>query len=398
MTHSFRGFGLAATLVLVSTIAVAPKASAQPTPSTAAYVYIQIQGPEGAVYGFSASSTGQLSAISGSPFKPAGAIIGSTPTKFFTLGQTLIHSYGIASDGAIQSQSAQEPVLDYTGYECGGGATGEDGAVLDHTGKYIYVMLDDGFRYNESCGAYQAYVINSDGSFSFDGETQITGPLNTGDSFYGFELPSILGNESFAYSEYSAGGPPENVYLSGFRRESGGTLDYSLLISATVPTDGNNYYAALSPDASPAGNYVVLQLYPDWTAPPQLGVFTADSEGNLTTANTSSNMPTSSFDGPVTTFSPSGDFLVAYADNGQTSGAGNGIEVYNFNGAAPLKLYKTLLNGTPVDDVAWDGSHHMYAISTKNNELYVFRVTPTSVTQDAAWSIGAPYKMVVVSE
>jgi len=30
--------------------------------------------------------------------------------------------------------------------------------------------------------------------------------------------------------------------------------------------------------------------------------------------------------------------------------------------------------------------------------LYVFTVTPTSVTQDTAWSIGLPYKMVVVSQ
>jgi hypothetical protein len=350
------------------------------------------------VYGFSASSTGKLSTIAGSPFKPAGQIVGSTQTKFFTLGQTLIHSYGIASSGALQSQLAQMPIFDYTGSDCGGGTSGENGAVLDHTGKYIYVMLDDGFRDNESCGAYQAYIINSDGSFSFDGETQITGPDTPDGGDYEFGLPSILGNESFAYSEYSAGGPPENTYLSGFRRESSGTLEYSSNISVTTPTIPNSYYAPLSPDASPAGNYVVLQLYPEWTAPPQLGVFTVNSEGNLSSTNTSSNMPASSFDGPYTTFSPSGKLFVTYADNGQTSGAGNGIEIYNSNGAAPLTLYKTLLSGTPIDQVAWDSSNHLYAISKSGNELYVFTVTATSVTQDAAWSIGAPFKMVVVSE
>ena len=30
--------------------------------------------------------------------------------------------------------------------------------------------------------------------------------------------------------------------------------------------------------------------------------------------------------------------------------------------------------------------------------LYVFTVTPTSVTEDTAWTIGAPFKMVVVSK
>jgi len=399
MIHAVRGFGLAATLVFISSFAVVPKARAASTPTTAAYLYIQIQGPQGAVYGFRVSSTGQLSAISGSPFKPAGAIVGSTPTKFFTLGQTLIHSYGIGAGGAIGSQLAQEPVFDYQGSECGGGTSGQDGAVLDHTGKYIYVMLDDGFNGNETCGAYQSYIINSDGSFSFDGETQLTGPESSeSGGVDGFGLPSILGNESFAYALYQAGGPPENEFYLGLRREGNGTLDYEPNIKVTSPADPNNYYVPLSFDASGAGNFVAVGLYPGWSNPPQLGVFTPDSNGNLSTTNTSSNMPTSSLDAPSTTFSPSGNFLVAYSAFGnETSGQG-GIEIYKTNGAGPLTLQQTLLMGMTVDQVAWDSSNHMYAISTKNNELYVYTVTSTSVTQSQAWSIGAPYRMVVVSE
>ncbi|MGB6691215.1 MAG: hypothetical protein WBE76_25560 [Terracidiphilus sp.] len=396
MTHAVRGLGLAATLVLVSTVAVATQARAQSTSSTAAYVYIQIQGAEGSVYGFRASSTGQLSAIPGSPWKPAGAIVGSTPTKFFTLGQTLIHSYGIASNGALGSQLAQMPILDYQGSVCGGGTDGQDGAVLDHSGKYIYVMLDDGFNDNESCGAYQSYLINSDGSFSFDGETQITGPLyaeSGGVSSFG--LPSILGNESFAYGLYDAGAPPENTDYAGFKRESAGTLEYEPNMNVTVPTGPNTYYVPLSFDASPVGNTFAVQLYPEWTAPPQLGIFTANSSGNLSSTNTSSNMPTSPFTIITgTTFSPSGNLFVIWSNGEQ----GNGIEIYNFNGAAPLTPYKALLSGTPIDQVAWDGSNHLYAISNSQNKLYVFTVTPTSVTEDTSISVGAPFKMIVVSE
>lgn len=393
MMHRVRGYGLAATLVLASAVAVVPQARAASTPSTAAYVYIQIQGPEGSVYGFNASSTGQLSTISGSPFKPAGLVIGGTASKFFTLGQTLIHSYPIGSSGALGSQLAQEPVFDYNGSECGGGTSGQDGAVLDHTGKYIYVMLDDGFKDNASCGAYQTYLINSDGAFSFDGETQING--GTEDSgVSGFGLPSILGSESFAYSEDMVGGGPENTYVLGFRRESAGTLEYSSDISVKTPPVSGGYYAPVSPDASPSGNTVVLQLLNEWVAPPQLGVFSVNSEGNLTTTNTSSNMPTSAFDFPTTTFSPSGNLLVAYANG---SGSQGGIEIYETNGAAPLVLYKRVLSGTPIDQVSWDSSNHMYAISNKEGKLYVFTVTPTTVTEDTAWSIGSPFKMVVVS-
>jgi len=398
MMHRVRGYGLAATLVLASAVAVVPQARAASTPSTAAYVYIQIQGPEGSVYGFNASSTGQLSTISGSPFKPAGLVIGGTASKFFTLGQTLIHSYPVGSNGALGSQLAQEPVFDYNGSECGGGTSGQDGAVLDHTGKYIYVMLDDGFNDNESCGAYQSYIINSDGSFSFDGETQITGPESAeSGGVSGFGLPSILGNETFAYALYQAGGPPENEYYLGFQRESNGTLDYEPNMTVTVPTDPNNYYVPLAFDASPVGNTFAVQLYPGWSAPAQLGVFTANSEGNLSSTNTSSNMPTSPFTIITgTTFSPSGNMFVIYSNDG--TGSGLGIQIYNSNGAAPLTPLKTLLSGTPIDQVSWDGSNHLYAISKADNELYVFTVTPTSVTQDAAWSIGSPYSMIVVSE
>jgi len=401
MIHPIRGLGLAATLVLVSTFAVVPKARAASTPTTAAYVYVQIQGTAGAVYAFSASSTGKLSAIPGGSFKLAGQIVGGTPTKFFTLGQTLIHSYPVESNGALGSQLAQEPVFDYNGGVCGGGTDGQDGAVLDHAGKYIYVMLDDGFNDNESCGAYQSYIINSNGSFAFDGETQINGPMYAeSGGVSNFGLPSILGNEKFAYALYQAGGPPENEYYLGFQRESNGTLDYEPNMKVTVPTDSNNYYVPLAFDASPTGNTFAVQLYPGWTTPPQLGIFTVNSEGDLSSTNTSSNMPTSPFDFPYTTFSPSGNMLVTYAAGEETgvSGAGNGIEIYTVNGAGPLTSYKTLLSGTPIDQVAWDSSNHLYAISKSNNELYVFTVTPASVTQDATSSIGSPYSMVVISK
>ena len=78
--------------------------------------------------------------------------------------------------------------------------------------------------------------------------------------------------------------------------------------------------------------------------------------------------------------------------------AASGIEIYNFNGAAPLALYKTLLTDTPIGQVAWDSSNHLYAISPSTTTLYVFTVSPASVTEDTSISIGSPYKMIVVSE
>jgi hypothetical protein len=131
----------------------------------------------------------------------------------------------------------------------------------------------------------------------------------------------------------------------------------------------------------------------------QLASFSVDAAGNLSSTNTPETMPVSPFFPTGSTFSPSGNLFVTWADNGLGNPSlGNGIQIYNFNGAAPLTYNTSLLSGGPVDQVAWDASNHLYAISKANNMLYVFTVTPASATQVAAWSIGAPFKMLVVSE
>jgi hypothetical protein len=372
--------------MLVSTGSAVTQARAQSTPSTAAYVYIQTQGPEGVVYGLRASSTGQLSTISGSPFKLGTQIIGSTPTKFLTLGQTLLHSFAIDSDGAIQSQLAQEPIYDYDGSQCGDSSdkyyTQINSAVLDHSGKFIYALLQNG---PNNCAAYQTYEIGKDGNFTFIGDIDQTG-INIEPVSTSLGLPSILGNETFAYAVEDSG---HLSNVNGFRRESNGELEW-LQFTETDPPLANGSYTASVPDASPTGNYLVVQLYPNDSAPAQLGTYTVDSEGNISSTNTSSNMPTAL--GDHTKFSPSGNFLVEWG------GAGQGMSIYNFNGAAPLTLYKTLLDDTTINQVAWDSSNHLYVISNSTNMLYVFTVTATSVTEDASWSIGSPYSLVVVSE
>jgi hypothetical protein len=208
-------------------------------------------------------------------------------------------------------------------------------------------------------------------------------------------LPSILGNENFAY------GTAVDGHLSGiigFQRESTGQLQ-TMQFNETDPTlDGYSAnYTPSNPDGSPAGNYLVIQLYPYDSNPAQLGVYTVDSSGNISSTNTSSNMPTTSLFISDTTFSPDGTMFVASGDANNT-GSGNGIEIYHFNGAAPLTLYKTLLTGTPIDQVAWDSSHHLYAMSYHGNKLYVFTVTSTSVTEDASISVPSPLGLVVVSK
>ena len=382
-----RNLGVAGSFLLVSTLCTVPQAQAQ-----SAYVYVQSTASNGPVYGYSASSSGQLTAISGSPFKPGTAIVGGTKTEFFTIGKTLLHSYSVGSNGAIGAQLSQIPFLNYSGSTCGGGTSGLASAELDHSGQYLYVLLENGG--DGSCAAYQTYKVNSGGSFTFDGDSEVNFGTQSGPNFLSVDMPSILGNETFAYADESSG---HNSSPIGFRRESSGTLQF-MQFGETDPTLANGTYNVAYPDASPTGNYVVLQLYPNNSNPPQLGSYTVDSNGNLSTTNTSSNMPTSALFGPYSTFSPDGKLFALYANAMDgVGGPGNGIEIYSFNGASPLTLNRKLLAGTPIDQVAWDSSNHLYAISRSLNKLYVFTVTATSATQNASYSITNPLHMIVVS-
>jgi len=382
-----RDLGLAGSLVLVSTLLTVPQTQAQ-----SAYVYVQSTGPAGPVYGYSASSGGQLTAIAGSPFKPGTQIVGSNKTEFFTIGKTLLHSYSVGSNGAIGAQLSQTAFLNYSGSSCGSGTGGLASGQLDHSGQYIYVLLKNGG--DDSCAAYQTYKINSGGSFTFDGDTEVNFGVQSGPDFTSVDLPSILGNETFAYADESSGHYSSPI---GFRRESSGTLQL-MQFRESDPTLANGSYNIAYPDASPTENYVVFQLYPNDSNPPQLGSYTVDSNGNLSTTNTSANMPTSQLTNPGSRFSSDGKLLALYANGGDGAGPDNGIEIYNFNGSAPLTLYKRILIGTPIDGAAWDSSNHLYAFSRSLNKLYVFTVTSTSVTQNSSISITNPLNMVVVSQ
>jgi len=388
MTHAVRGLGLAVSLSLVSIVALAPHASAQST--TAAYVYVQVQGPAGPVYGYNASSTGQLTAIPGSPFHLGTQIIGGNKSLFFTLGKTTIHSYEVESNGAIGSQLSDLGYLNFAGSNCGGGTGGIANAVLDHTGQYLYVLLQNGG--DGSCAAYQTYNV---GSFTFQGDTEKS--LATGESD-GVGLPSILGNESFGYANEWVGHYSD---LVGFKRESSGTLQVMPFTETDPTLSGSNYLPAY-PDASPTANAVVVQLYPNNgggdSNPPQLGSYTVDASGNLSTTNTSSNMPTPQLSSPYSTFSPDGTFIAFYGGEWPNGTAGNGIEIYNFNGPSPLTLNTRLKNGVPINQVAWDNSGHLYAISQSQNSLMDFDVNARSVGESAPVTIGTPISMVVVSQ
>lgn len=107
------------------------------------------------------------------------------------------------------------------------------GGVLDHSGKYIYLQLDS----SDSCDAYQTYTIGKNGALTFNNWTEIAGsesPTN---------VPTILGNEAFAYAVDYDGHYSNTV---GFARESSGAFR-AINIQEIDPADpdGANAYPTL---------------------------------------------------------------------------------------------------------------------------------------------------------
>jgi hypothetical protein len=343
-----------------------------------AYIYVQTAN---GVVGYSASSTGALTSIAGSPFKTSGLMAGSTGYAFFSVGTSYIHSYSLASNGAIGGQLSQIDAQSYSGGNCGPAPDGS-GATLDHTGKFLYNVLTNN-DYNTGCVAFQTYSIGSGGVLTFHGDTQ-TGASETNGA------PHVLVNEKFAYSNQDTG---HSFGLMGFVRETNGDLNL-INFTETDTVNPGNYYTvgSIAPDPT---NHLAAAVYNGDSEPPSLASYTADSSGNLTSTNTNAQLPILAYD-PVLSMSPSGTLLAA-GGSPMNSGIQPSLQIFHFNGANPITLDKTLLSNVGINGISWDGSNHLYAISFYTNRLYVFTVTATAIEQapGSPYTISAPNSLFV---
>ena len=123
------------------------------------------------------------------------------------------------------------------------------------------------------------------------------------------------------------------------------------------------------------------------TSTPQLASYTINtSTGSIVSTNSYTNMPTPSLT-RITgmKMSPSGKLIAL---------GGMGIQIFHFNGASPLTSYSAvLLPTTTIDQLGWDNNNHLYALSYSAQKLYVYNVTPTSISavSGSPYSVGAGY-------
>lgn len=348
------------------------KASAAPTPPVAD-VYVQIGD---GVYVYTANAAGKLTALAGSPFADTGQMEAVNGSNFLiSVGTDYLHIYKIESNGAVGGQLSEIDTQSYGGGDCG---TTEAASLLDHTGRYFSVALAG----SSDCSALQTYKVATNGDFTFLGDSVSTSGYQSG--VYPVEASTYSSNDLFAYGVQGQQGA--NVFLP-YKRGSAGDLVVDSGFTQTGPTPSasdNTSYAPVLVAADPASHLAAVMNQPFGPDADtfQLASYTISSTGAVKSTNTYANMPVLEVYPDRIAMSPAGNFAAV--------GGSPGLQIFHFNGASPATADGgVLLSKVEIDQVAWDKSNHLYALSYPSGDLYVYTVTSTGITEAA----GSPYKV-----
>jgi hypothetical protein len=346
--------------------------------TSAPVAVVYVQGLYG-VYVYDASTTGQLTAIAGSPFADTGQMEGVEGGYLISVGTDYLHSYHLGSNGSVGSQASEINTQSYSGSECG---TTEGPALLDHSGAYFAVQLAGSSSI--SCSALQTYKIGSNGQFTFLGAQLST--LGYHDQTYEQTISTYSSNDLFAY------GVQGQVYADlflAFKRAAAGDLvtdsGYTQTGPVSDPSVADSSYFPVAIAADPANHLAAAMNMPfsENSNTFQLASFTINNTtGAIQSTNTYANMPTLQVYPTSMGMSWDGTLLAV--------GGCPGLELFHFNGASPPTAF-----GPPLpinvcfDHVAWDKSDHLYAIGYGSQELYVFTVTQSGIVL----APGSPYQL-----
>lgn len=347
------------------------RAAAETVPSgsaTVSHVYVSYTPPGASsnkIAEFNAAANGALTTIAGSPY--AGNVESMAVNGSYLFGSNLtgtwVASFKIKSSGALQwvnSANVQSP--DATGCVYPSAIT------LDHSGSTLYRVQYSGGLCDHT--HYQSFSVNwATGQLHFLGKSA---------DIFLFNSPlSFAGTDKFAYGSECLnyqGGPLDT--FTGYMRGSGGLLNVAGSSAPNPATkDPNDFYCRAWTAADPTNHLAVTFTDTNFNDPynspaTQLGVYTVQPGGNLTTTSTWANMPSTAV-GYVTG--------LATSRNGQllaVSGTG-GLQVFHFNGANPITPYTGLLTSASIDQIYWDNNNHLFALSKSGGSLYVFTVTAT---------------------
>jgi hypothetical protein len=373
-------------------LVTAVPAVSQTTPI--ANVYVQTKS---GIRVYNAAPSGQLTLVTGSPFYTAGQMEAVRGTSYLiSVGTSYLHSYKLKSSGGVGAQVSQINTGNYGGSQCGTTA-GLSGNILDKTGQYFTVQLwgAEDSNGNTICSAYQTYKISSTGYFTYLGVAENT--------TIGYRYPAALNISTYSSNDlFAYGAGQTDPYASqfyAFKRASAGDLIQNANFTQNGPTPnpnaGSNYFPILVA-ADPFSHLAAVMNLPFSNSSNsdvfQLASFSInDTTGAISSTNTYANMPKLDVYPSSIAMSPSGKVLAI--------GGSPGLQLFHFNGASAPTLYHgnlfSLTANPNINQVAWDNSNHLYALSYDTGylhataKLYVFTVTTTSVTP----APGSPYKI-----
>jgi hypothetical protein len=359
--------------------------AATPAAAQAAYVYV---GTSKGVYLYNAASNGSLSLVTGSPFSIAGNAVGSNGKYFLSLGTNYLHSYPVASNGALKGQASQINTAPHLDPQCGTQTT--FGGTIDRTGTEAYIQFAGQGDYG--CDELQTYNLNATtGALTFGGSAEFGGYKSEA---LGGPLV-IAGNNghAYAFSRFYCANEFQPFYRDRFGAMNA-AYPFTITDPPPPPGEGPSYYPlAIASDNQnlPTSHMAVALQYDDdppcySSLPPALASYTIAYNGNL------------SYDGamlkpainPTTmNINPQGNLLAVGGRLADPILAkyGPGLQVFHFNGANPITSFSGVLTTAPIDTIQWDSSNHFYALSNSTKKLYAYTVTSSSVSAVP----GSPY-------
>src|SRR6185437_14108976 len=359
-------------LGLSGVIASAQTAS---TSGTVAYVYVanSAGGSTSEISAFAADSTGHLKPVPGSPFMEQAGYMVVNGKYLMAVSGSKINSYRIGKNGSLSFAVA----TDYQRMQPGCGFASQ--LVFDHSGSSLYVTESRADCSNN--GVTNWAVDWATGGLDYQGLTD-TGNWNINAAYF-------IHNNKYAYTAYN----DSCMYYSmnGFRRGTTGKLtEFTPAMNSPKPPARVRAYIPYLGAGDPTNHVAFAEIPADppgcASAPVQLATYTVNSNGSLTTKSSFANMPTtvirSVYDMKM---SPSGKLLAVAGQEG--------LQVFHFNGAAPIKHYTGLITKDPINEMFWDNANHLYAITgvfgSKVNHLHVFTITPNGFRE----APGSPYKI-----
>ncbi|MFP5228771.1 MAG: hypothetical protein ACLGXA_14215 [Acidobacteriota bacterium] len=371
------------TFGLVNSSARAQDAPAHSPRNVVAYVYVAnaAGGNMTEISAFAADHVGRLKPVPGSPFNENVSSMAVNGTYLMGIAGSNINAYRIGNDGALTYAVSTDYQVVQPG--CGGASQME----FDHTGQSLYVN-----EYNADCsnnGVTDWQVDQATGGLNYLGLTE-TGNWNVNPA-------PFIGNDQYAYTAYN----DSCMYFSmnGFKRAQNGLLtEFAPTMNSPAPPSGVRAYVPYLGAADPT-NHVAFAEYPAnppgcTSGPVQLATYTANANGSLTTTSTAANMPTTAIEGVYDMkMAPSGKLLAVAGQEG--------LEVFHFNGAAPMTHFTGLLTSDPISQMFWDNDNHLYAITgvfgSTVDHLHVFTVTPWGYREapGSPYTISGPRSIIV---